>query len=549
MRQPRSSPHSLVLLAAACLLAACTGTISDPGGSDNGGSGVPGGSVGQSSQAVGVSSPIRRLTRVEYDNTVRDLLGDDTHPAQAFPADEKALGIAMGGTVSALLAERYQEAAEGVAGRAVKDLSTLLPCDSATLGEDACAKKFIDGFASRAYRRPLDSDESARLVAVYDNIKKDFDFKTAIEVVIRAVLQSPNFLYVVEFGDGDATSTKVPLTTWELASRLSYFLWGSMPDETLFTAAETGELSDPGALEAQARRMLKDPRAADAVREFHEQWLELESLDTVSKDSSYYPSFDDSLRQSMKTEAETFFERVVLDDGHLDTLLTAPFSYVNQQMADFYGVSAPAKAWSKVTLDSTHRAGLLTLPALLATHAKPNQSSPVYRGKFVRETLLCQEVPAPPGNVDTSIPEPSPEAPTLRDRIASHLEVDACANCHLIMDPPGLTLEQFDGLGRFRTTEAGATIDVSGDIDGDAFEGLLGLAGAVREHPDFSPCMVDQVLRFGLGREIAPARLEGGKTEDFRIRERLRLFGQCKDAAEHFVRAKGVRDLLILQYA
>lgn len=531
MRQPRSSPHSLVLLAAACLLAACTGTISDPGGSDNGGSGVPGGSVGQSSQAVGVSSPIRRLTRVEYDNTVRDLLGDDTHPAQAFPADEKALGIAMGGTVSALLAERYQEAAEGVAGRAVKDLSTLLPCDPATLGEDACAKKFIDGFASRAYRRPLDSDESARLVAVYDNIKKDFDFKTAIEVVIRAVLQSPNFLYVVEFGDGDATSTKVPLTTWELASRLSYFLWGSMPDETLFTAAETGELSDPGALEAQARRMLKDPRAADAVREFHEQWLELESLDTVSKDSSYYPSFDDSLRQSMKTEAETFFERVVLDDGHLDTLLTAPFSYVNQQMADFYGVSAPAKAWSKVTLDSTHRAGLLTLPALLATHAKPNQSSPVYRGKFVREALLCQPLPPPPPNVAIVPPDPDPNA-TTKQQFEQHSKDPSCASCHQLMDPIGFGFEHYDGIGRYREKDGKFIVDAKGelfqtqDVDGP-FDGAVELAERLSQSEQVRDCVARHWLRFALkrgesGDESSLSLAEKKfKASDYDIRELL----------------------------
>jgi hypothetical protein len=277
-----------------------------------------------------------------------------------------------------------------------------------------------------------------------------------------------------------------------------------MPDEALFQDAQSGALADPKTLEAEARRMLADPRAADAVRAFHEQWLELEGLDTVSKDPAYYPSFDDSLRASMRTEAETFFERVVLEDGHLSTLLTAPFSYVNADMAAFYGVTAPSKAWSKVQLSSTQRAGLLTLPALLATHAKPNQSSPVYRGKFVREALLCQPLPPPPPDLTIVPPDPDPSA-TTKQQFAQHSKDPACASCHQLMDPLGFGFEHYDGIGRYRTNDGNFPVDSTGEVlqteDADGpFDGAVELAQRLAESDQVRDCVARHWLRFALKR-------------------------------------------------
>jgi len=279
-----------------------------------------------------VDTPIRRLTRFEYNNTVRDLLGDTTGPADVLPPEEEVAGFnnqAAALTSSDLLIEQYMKVAEDVGARAVLDIDALLPtCDPGLDGNDSCALTFIRDFGRRAFRRPLSQIEVERLKGVFDWAVTDPDlgrFEDGIQVVIEAALQAPSFLYRPELGgetpvEGDV----VPFTSWEMATKLSYMLWNTMPDAALFAAAEADELTTKEQIAAQATRMLDDDKARDLIRNFHTQWLLLTHLDSVTKDTSVYPAFDDSLRPLWTEEIQAFVEYVILEgDGSLRTLLTA----------------------------------------------------------------------------------------------------------------------------------------------------------------------------------------------------------------------------------
>ncbi len=510
MPQSATYTHSklrpLALLACASLLGGCLGSISEPGedltqGGSKGGKPGSGPPIGNIKEAVGASDQLRRLTQAEYNNTVRDLLGDTTAPASAFSPDEKALGVAIGGTVTNLLGEQFQDAAEALGTYAASNLSVLTSCDPSTAGEDTCAADIVDNWVPRAYRRDLEADERTRFMTLYSDIKAKYGFSTGVEVIVRATLQSPHFLYVVEVGDGPVG--RIPLTQFELASRMSYFLWSSMPDDSLFSAAKNGELADAASIEAQARRMLADPRAVDTVRSFHRQWLELEHLDNLNKDKDYYPAFNDALRSAMKEETERFVEHAVLQDGSFDSLLTANYTFVNADLADLYGVTPPSSGWAKVDLPAGKRSGLLTQASFLATHAHPNQTSPILRGKFVREAMLCQLISPPPPNIEVVVPKPQPGLST-KERFAQHSTDPACANCHKLMDPIGFGFERYDGIGQYRETEVGKSIDDSGemvesDIDGP-FVGPVELGQKLAGSDAAKDCMARLWFRFALKR-------------------------------------------------
>lgn len=508
LRSPTVS-HPLwpfTMLASATLLAGCLGSISDPGedltqGGPSGGKGS-GPSIGNVKEAVGGSSQLRRLTRAEYNNTVRDLLGDTTAPANAFSPDEKALGVAIGGTVTNLLGEQFQDAAEQLAQNAANNLSALTQCQPASAGEDVCAAAVIDEWVPRAFRRALDAEERTRMLALYDGIKAKYGFQTGVEVIVRATLQSPHFLYVVETGEGPAG--RIPLTQFELATRMSYFLWSSMPDSTLFAAAKAGKLSTATEIEEQARRMLADSRSVDTVRSFTRQWLELEHLDSLNKDADYYPAFNDALRSAMSEETERFAEYAMLENGSFESLFKSNVTFVNAELAELYGVQAPSSGWTKVTLPAAQRSGILTQASFLATHAHPNQTSPILRGKFVREAVLCQLISPPPPNIDVVVPKPEPGLST-KERFEKHSTDPACANCHKLMDPIGFGFERYDGIGRYREEEVpGKAIDDSGeiiesDVDGP-FLGAVELSDKLSQSDAAKDCMTRLWFRFALKR-------------------------------------------------
>jgi len=501
------------LVAALGILAlGCTGAIGGEGG----------GNTINDNVAKGlcvVDTPIRRLTRFEYNNTVRDLLGDSTNPADILPPEEEVAGFnnqAGALTTSDLLIEQLMKVAEDVSTRAVTNIGALVPdCDPATDGADTCAMSFIQDFGQRAFRRPLTQAEIDRLKSVFDWAIADENlgqFQDGIQVVIEATLQSPSFLYRPEFGaEAPIEGDVVPFTSWEMATKLSYMLWNTMPDGELFSAAEADQLITKEQIAAQAARMLEDDRARDLIRNFHTQWLQLTHLDSVTKDTEVYPAFNASLRPLWKEEIQRFIEHVILeDDGSLQTLLTADYSFMNETLASFYGndvaeaVTGPE--FRQVQLDSSRRAGFLSSAGLMATHANLNQSSPVFRGKFVREQLMCDTLPLPPNDLVIEPPQLDPNK-TTKEQFEEIGANPACGGCHSLMNPIGFIFEHYDGIGQWRDQQNGKDIDATGevvatnDIDG-TYDGAVELASALANSTQVQECVASQWFRFGYNRTV-----------------------------------------------
>jgi hypothetical protein len=465
-------------------------------------------------------TPIRRLTRVEYNNTIYQLFGDNSKPANAFPPDEEAGGFDNQAdvlVVSPLLAENYLSAAENLAVTHTPSLMQQLPnCQGNSVNQATCtsdAEAFVRSFGKLVFRRPLTEDEVQTYVELFAKgtalDQEPYSPKMGVQLVVQALLQSPNFIYRVEFGMADPSEGDVvELTHYEIASRLSYLLWNSMPDALLFEAADAELLHDPAEIEAQARRMLDTPRAREAVRNFHRQWLHLDEIEPVilanGKDPDIYPEFYHGLPSLWRSETEAFIDHAVFEeDANLEFLFTAPYTMMNEELADFYGVDGPKGVeFTRVDLDPSKYAGFMTHPGLMALFAKPNRSSPIHRGKFVRETILCQTPPTPPDNV----PEPPSvdESQTTREQFAEHSENPVCAGCHSLMDPIGFGFEHFDGIGRYRDTEWGLEVDAAGelqgtDIDG-TFNGAVELAHLLASSEQVKACVVNQWFKFGYGR-------------------------------------------------
>lgn len=453
-------------------------------------------------------APLRRLTRTEYNNTLRDLIGAYNSPADAFPPDEEALGfdnIAEALNVTPLLAGQYMKAAERLSRSTA--LSIILPCTpESPEDEEVCAQEFIARFGARAYRRPLREAQAQKLFSVYREGAAD-GFEAGIRLTFQAMLQSPYFLYRVEFGEEPAGPAQkmTRVVGYEMASRLSYLLWNSMPDEELFAAAEEGRLETPEEIAEQARRMLGDPRAREMLANFYRQWLKLEDLDSLQKDSAAYPEFSSEIAEALRRESEAFIDHVVWDEnGDFMSIFTSPASFRNGTLSAFYGEEGPmGEVLERVELDATERAGVLSHGSILAVHAKSNQSSPIHRGQFVREQIFCQILPPQPDDLPVVAPDLDP-ALTTWERFAAHREDPVCAGCHELMDPIGFGFEHFDGVGRYRQTEGGAPIDASGeliatDVDGP-FRGAVELADRLARSEEVRNCVVSQVFRFGYGR-------------------------------------------------
>jgi hypothetical protein len=471
-------------------------------------------------------APIRRLTRIEYNNTVYQLLGDTSEPANEFPPDEEAGGFdnqAAVLVVSPLLAEHYMSAAEHLATTHTPTLMQQLPnCQGSGIDEKACegdADAFIRSFGKRTYRRPLNDQEVLEHLEVFREgaLLGDEAYSpiTGLEMTVQVMLQSPHFLYRVEFGMAEPGSGDVvELTSYEIASRLSYLLWNTMPDLTLFEAADADELRTPEQIEKQARRMLETPRAREAVKNFHRQWLQLDDIEpgvsASGKNLAIYPDYYGGLPMLWRQETESFIDYAVFEqDANLETLFTAPYTMMNSELADFYGATGPTGLeFVRVDRDPSRYAGFLTHAGLLALLAKPDRSSPIHRGKFVREFLLCQPPPPPPDVV--------PEAPsvdesqTTREQFSQHSTDALCKGCHQLMDPIGFGFEHFDGIGRYRESEwAGLEIDARGelintDVDGP-YDGVVELATRLASSDQVKACVATQWFRFAYGRGATEA--------------------------------------------
>jgi hypothetical protein len=453
-------------------------------------------------------SPVRRLTRREYDNTIRDLLGEDLGLARDFPPEERQAGFDNNAelrSVSDLLAERYVSAAEQIAKSVVAKLGTLAPaCDPAKDGETTCLDKLLDSFGKRLWRRPLDAAEKADLKKVY-TAGKLTTYAEGVDAVVQVMVLSPQFLYRVEKGVPVPGASYSRLDHYEMASRLSYLILGTMPDDQLFAAAAAGKLGTRDEIATQAKRLIDDPRATTMVSGFAEQWLGLTDIKDADKDTAVYTKFDDTWLDLFRQESQAFVENVWKGDAKLNTLLTAPYTMMNQKLAEVYGVKGvTGDAWKQVNLDTTQRLGVLTQASLMTVNAGPDQSSPILRGVFVREHIMCQDLPPPPPDVDAMPPMLNAKM-TTKERFAAHRNNPSCDSCHRLIDNVGFGFENFDAVGQWRTMENGKPVDAKGellstDIDGP-FNGAVDLAKKLATSKDVQACMVTHWFNFGLGRE------------------------------------------------
>jgi hypothetical protein len=511
-----------VAFASALALAGCVGSVGDgavPGGTSGTGAppvtnpndpSTPPGTdppivkgpapVATSCKAdqIGIS-PLRRLTKLEYDNSIKELLGTDLKLSEKFSEDELA-GPFPGNyftPISESQYAQYERAAATAADKAMTQLGQLVPCAANVKASDeaACATQFIKQFGRRAYRRPLDAAEVGRYEALFkDGRSSGPDFASGINLVIEGMLESPHFVYLVE-GPG-------PLTQHQLAARLSYFLWNAPPDDKLSSLADSGGLSTPQSLRDEAKRMLADPRAKGMLDDFYMHWLGLDDLDTLVKDPMKFPDFE-AVHPSMREEVSRFASYVMNEgDGKLTTLMTAPFTVANPALAKLYGAKTTSTDWAKVDLDPTQRAGILTQSAYLATNGHEG-SAPIFRGIAIREQLLCVDLPPPPPGVDAKFPPPS-ATKTTRERLTQHRLNPECASCHSLMDVLGYGFESFDDMGKYRTTENNVKIDDSGeligtDVDG-TFKGPIELAQKLSRSTDLQKCVAKQWFRYALGR-------------------------------------------------
>ena len=511
------------------LWAGCTGAVgggdiqrpTGPAGNDPGdpgtlppGGGGPGSGGVLCQETAPLVAAARRLTRDQYVNTLRDLLGDSAIAmAQQIAKDDSSATIAFDPRsliVSPDWASDAMTVAEAVAKGAVANITSIAPC-ATPANEQGCATTFITTFGKRAYRRPLDLAEVDGLKKIYDIGAKNGGYSHGVEVVLRGMLQSPAFLYRLELGQkAGSTAGSVKLSSHEVATRLAFLLWNSTPDQALLDAADGNKLGTDAEIAAAARRLLADPRARETLTSFHGRWFGIGGLSEVPKDPAKYPQFDDKLITAMSTEVKMFVDDVLFKgDGRMESLFTSGFTYVDATLAPLYKVAAPAGgAFTRVDLNPAQRAGILTNAGIISAHTFDDASQPIHRGKFVREALLCTVLPDPPPDLNVMPPVPTPGVST-RQKLIEHSNTPSCKVCHVMMDPIGFGFEGYDGLGRFLTVDSnGQPVDNSGELTGtkDAdgpFHGAVELSKKLSTSASVRDCLIGNVVRFAQGPDAA----------------------------------------------
>jgi hypothetical protein len=470
-------------------VAACASVADKPSASGSSGSNATGSTAGTGgSTVVGVGgsagsgplactgpagptgTPIRRLTQFEYNNTLRDLA---KAPATDLPAED--LGNLFGNDASTqsvplTLVTAYNDSAASVAAALTQSgkIADLAPCAAApdAANEASCARTAIESFVPKAYRRPLVAGESDALVGLFQTVRTSGQsFASSLAASIEAVLQGPEFLYKPEFGVPiEGRTDALRLTDTEMAVRLSYLFWGSQPDDQLAAAAAAGQLHTAEQVKAQATRLLADQKSRDVVRYFFDFLLPIQGLASLQRED--YPQFNSTIGGYMRTEAETFLEKEVYEgSGTWPGILTAPYTYLNSDLAKYYGMTGPTGTdFVKVPFDGVKRGGLLTLGGIAAGPVHSNKTNPVTRGSLVVKKLMCQTIPLPQGDLAKMVkPPPDDSAPTARERYTMHSVNPMCHVCHVNMDPVGFALEKIDSVGQWREQENGVDIDASGD--------------------------------------------------------------------------------------
>jgi hypothetical protein len=459
---------------------------------------------------------LRILLSRHYKNSVRDLLGEAAAATVTPPADTALNGFDAIGAASFALSDAaidaYEASARAAAAAAIQDTGRIagyLGCTPSGPGDAACHEAFVRSFGRLAWRRPLDQDEVGRYVAVAQAAAAERgDFYAGVENTIATFLQSPYFLYQVEIGAADPEQpSRRWLSGYELATRMSFFLLDTTPSAALLAAAAAGELDTAEGIRAAAAAMLAEPGARAALSSYFGELLRIRGLDALAKDTQVYPQWSPELALAMRKETELLIEDIVWQrDSDFREILDAPYTFVNELLGPLYGLPPPGggvftSAFVKVPLPKeTKRGGILGQGALLARFAHISSTSPTLRGKFVREALLCESIPAPPGDVSTVIPPEGEAAPTMRERLEQHLTDPNCAACHLAMDPIGFGLENFNGIGVFRAMENGATIDTASELSGyGAFDGARELGAVLKGSPNVSLCALRNLFRHGVG--------------------------------------------------
>ncbi len=457
---------------------------------------------------------IRRLNKAEYNNTIRDLTGLNLTLADDFPSDDVGNGFDNIGAVLSippLLLEKYLASAQVVAEKVFADPEARSRILVHTASSDAeridVARRNIREFAARAFRRPVTPEEEERLFAIMRFAwEQDSSENEIFATVVTAILASPHFLFRVEM-DPDASDADGirELNDYELASRLSYFLWSSMPDEQLFKAAAAGELKNRELLAVHARRMLADPRSRALVDNFAGQWLQLRDVSRLAPDPVRYPTFDPALRAAMRRETEIFFETMIRENRSILEFLTADFTFVNERLAAHYGISGVSgNEFQKVSLP-TGRRGVLTHASILMLTSNPTRTSPVKRGKWILDNFLAEPPPPPPANVPP-LEEGLETLGSLREQMEQHRSNEACAVCHRKMDALGFGMENFDGIGSWRDRDGQFDVDASGELPGGKkFAGAAELMQILVEDKktEFCRCLSGKMLTYALGRGVS----------------------------------------------
>lgn len=470
--------------------------------------------------AVPETSRLLRLSHQQFDRVLSDLLGMQVDVSRDFPEEVPTLdgyfeeaALTVNDRLKTELAGTAERLSEAVV-TTPSAYQTVVGCDTV---DTACRDAFISRFIERAYRRPPSASERATFAALFDKgaelIGSGDAFRDGVQLVIEAALQTPHFLYRVEVGSGETDEFGTRLTPHELASRLSFLFWGTMPDEELFAAANNGSLATAAGFEAQLQRVADDERVAERSIDFHERWLQLASLAGSSKDAALYPFYDADLVASMREEARLFINEVTIrESGGIIELLTAPYGFVDVNLNAIYGFDGAFDAtFTRVDYPAAStRGGLLTQAAFLSGHSSSaTTTSPILRGTFVLRRLACLDIPEPPANAVSQTPPPPAQPPvTTRDLFTWKTSMTECSGCHTLINPVGFAFEEFDAVGRHRTEENGAAVDASGQLSAPkalTFDGAKDLSSQLATLPETAACYANNWLEYAYGRPATDA--------------------------------------------
>jgi hypothetical protein len=453
--------------------------------------------------------PLRLLTRFEYNNSVRDLLGDSSGPARDFPREPLANGLDNDATLNQVGDEnvlRYLEASESLAKVAVANTALAMPICTAA----PCAEKFISEFGQRLFRRPLTTDESLGMQPLFSAALAKQDAQGAMETTLAALLQSPQFVYRDEWGTSAIGTSALRLSGHQIASKLSYFVFGTTPDAVLQQAATQGELNTAAGVAQTANKMVNDARGMDGLARFLSQWLYLDGVQNTEKDIYTFTDFSRELAKSWRTSLEMFVSNSLVETHSLKGLLTSPALFVDSKMTGYGAEVVFANNTEfRQTVQAPGRAtGILGQPGFLAFKSLHNGSSPIRRGIFVLDKLLCEPPPPPPADVPI-VPPPLSKSLTTRERFDNHRKDPTCASCHNVIDPVGFAFEHYDGMGRWRATENGQPINAQGGIVTANDESLIGMGDGLEpmieklvQSRQVHDCVAREVYRYAVGRPL-----------------------------------------------